>query len=497
MITKTNFIDGMQCQRCFWFKYNNYKDSKEDDPLAKQRLKDGEEVGQKVKEIFPKGVDIPFLGGDYLKMHDLTLEAINQGAEVIFEGSFLIDGIFIRVDVMKKTPNGWDIYEVKSSSSLKPEHKEDVGIQWFVLNQIKEIKLQDVYVIILNKENSKRDNYQLKDFFRERCLTEEVILNQQNISETLNNLIKVTSMDSPPKLRKSNHPDKPQKCTFQEHCWPEGSNEKDSIFKLYRMRSKKKLSLYDQGIDTFSKIRNFSDFSDIQKIQIKSTVNNREIVNKKIIEKFISTISYPISYLDFETYTEPLPSYNNQRPNERMPFQFSLHIQEDENTIIDAETESIAFLANHLKDPRRDIADALLKDIPEKGTIITYHKSFEKGVIEELANFCSDSDISSQLRALNNRIVDLKDPFAEGGYYHPDFAGSFSIKKVLPAICKGDKNLNYDNLNIKNGGMASTAFRELKHMNKNEIQILREDLKKYCWLDTYAMYAIYKKLIAI
>ena len=52
-------------------------------------------------------------------------------------------------------------------------------------------------------------------------------------------------------------------------------------------------------------------------------------------------------------------------------------------------------------------------------------------------------------------------------------------------------------LNIKNGGMASTTFRNLKNMDDNETKILREDLKKYCWLDTYAMYAIYKKLLSI
>ena len=162
---------------------------------------------------------------------------------------------------------------------------------------------------------------------------------------------------------------------------------------------------------------------------------------------------------------------------------------------IEPQTDNIEFLANHLADPRRDIAEALLNNIPSKGTIITYHKSFEKSVIKGLAKFCPD--ISTDLLALNERIVDLKDPFAQGGYYHPDFAGSFSIKKVLPALCKGDKNLNYDNLNIKNGGMASSAFRELKDMNEDEIQILREDLKKYCWLDTYAMYAIYTKLLSI
>ncbi len=495
MITKTNFIEGMRCQRCFWFKYNNYEDSSKNDPQVKQRLQDGEVVGQKVRDIFPKGVDIPFLRDDYKKMHDLTLSAIKNGPEVIFEGSFLLDGIFIRVDVMHKTPNGWNIYEVKSSSSLKSEHKDDVGIQWFVINQMKELKLKDIYVITLDKDYSKQDDYSTQDFFKKICLTDTVKSNQNNISATLSNLRNISRMDSPPKTRKSNHPEKNHKCSFKEHCWPDGSDEKDSIFKLYNMWDKHKLALFDQGIDVFNKIKDISDYSDIQQIQIKSTINNKEIINKNIIKDFISAISYPISYLDFETYSEPIPSHKNQKPNERMPFQFSLHIQDDENSSIEPQTDNIEFLANHLADPRRDIAEALLNNIPSKGTIITYHKSFEKGVIKELAKFCPD--ISTDLLALNERIVDLKDPFAQGGYYHPDFAGSFSIKKVLPALCKGDKNLNYDNLNIKNGGMASSAFRELKDMNEDEIQILREDLKKYCWLDTYAMYAIYTKLLSI
>ena len=77
------------------------------------------------------------------------------------------------------------------------------------------------------------------------------------------------------------------------------------------------------------------------------------------------------------------------------------------------------------------------------------------------------------------------------------FEGSFSIKRVLPALCKNDDDLNYKNLNISNGGMASSAFRELGDKSVEEAKQVREDLLKYCWLDTYAMYAIYNKLLSI
>ncbi len=494
MITKSNFVVGQECLRCFWFKYNGFEDPNLKDDQALQRLRDGEEVGERIKDTFSNSVEIPFLRGNYQKMHNLTLDAIKNGIKVIFEGSFYVDDVFVRVDVMSKSSNGWDIFEVKSSSRLKEVHKEDASIQWFVLNQIEDLKLNDIYVITLNKNYKRKNELDLKDVFNRHLLTGDVKSNQKEISQTLLNLKEITSMDSPPDERISGHENKNQKCSLKAHCWPKGKEDINSVFKLYRMQSKKKFKLYNQDIDTFEKIGNISDFSNIQQIQIKSTLSNTPFIDKKIIESFVSQVSYPISYFDFETYSEPLPNYIDQMPNEKMPFQYSLHVQNSLNDSLN-EIDHYEFLANHDDDPRRAIAVSMLKNIPEKGSIITYHQIFEKGVIKDLSEFCPD--LSDKLLDLNNRILDLKDPFAKGGYYHPDFGGSFSIKKVLPALYKNNSELNYKNLKISDGGMASFAFRELKHNDNNQIDEIRESLLKYCWLDTYAMIAIYKKLLSI
>ena len=175
MITKSNYVVGHQCQRCFWFKYNKYKDPSEDDQMAQQRMKDGEYVGEEVKKTFPIGKEIPFLGGDYAKMCQLTKEAINSDIEVIFEGSFLVDGVFIRVDVMQRTPDGWDIFEVKSSSSLKPIHKEDASIQWHILKRVKDLKLKDMYLVTLDKTYKRGKELQLEGVFKRHPLTQYVL----------------------------------------------------------------------------------------------------------------------------------------------------------------------------------------------------------------------------------------------------------------------------------------------------------------------------------
>ena len=126
---------------------------------------------------------------------------------------------------------------------------------------------------------------------------------------------------------------------------------------------------------------------------------------------------------------------------------------------------------------------------------MAYNQSFEKKCIESLAVFCPD--LSEQLLALNERFIDLIEPFRGGGYYDPEFNGSFSIKRVLPAICKENPELDYKVLDISNGGMAMNAYKDMrKNSQKNEdAEIIRSKLFEYCRLDTYAMYAIYEKLL--
>ena len=94
----------------------------------------------------------------------------------------------------------------------------------------------------------------------------------------------------------------------------------------------------------------------------------------------------------------------------------------------------------------------------------------------------------------DDRFLDLITPFRGGGYYHHEFGGGFSIKKVLPVLCPDDESLDYNKLEISNGGMASGAYKEMRNQTKEEISLTRKKLFDYCWLDTYAMYAIYSKL---
>ncbi len=95
------------------------------------------------------------------------------------------------------------------------------------------------------------------------------------------------------------------------------------------------------------------------------------------------------------------------------------------------------------------------------------------------------------LLAIDARVVDLL-PVAERRYYHPGQRGSWSIKRVLPAIAP---ELRYDALDgVQDGGMAMSAFQEAIHADTapaRKMQIRRQ-LEEYCRLDTLALVRLWQ-----
>ena len=91
-----------------------------------------------------------------------------------------------------------------------------------------------------------------------------------------------------------------------------------------------------------------------------------------------------------------------------------------------------------------------------------------------------------------NRLKDLMIPFRERWYFTPEMQGSYSIKKVLPALVP---DLSYKYLTIQEGGMASNSFTTMLHGNfTGDVAQTRQDLLDYCALDTLAMVRILERL---
>jgi hypothetical protein len=210
-------------------------------------------------------------------------------------------------------------------------------------------------------------------------------------------------------------------------------------------------------------------------------------MDKEEIGGFLNTLIYPLYFLDYETVFPAIPRFDNTRPYQQIPFQYSLHIQEKK----DGKLRHVEFLHTDVIDPRPDFIKSLIDNCGDKGSVIVYNQSFESGIYNQLA--LDFPEYSDRIDNITQRMVDLLVPFRSRWLYHPDMKGSASLKSVLPAFVP---ELNYDNLAIGDGGTASQSYLCCITGNSSEkerIQIF-QDLKDYCYQDTLAEVKLLKVL---
>jgi CRISPR/Cas system-associated exonuclease Cas4 (RecB family) len=399
---------------------------------------------------------------------------------IIFEATFSGNGGFAMLDILVKNANKWDIYEVKSSTSIKKNHIIDSSYQRFVAS--KDINIGDNYIIYINNKYTRGDNLNIDKLFTINNITDKVLAIMPSIHKSLKQQQDILKGDEPQTIIKK----KCTSCEYKNYCFYEClSIPKQSVFNLYNCRNK--IKWYNEGKIKYSDVLG-EYLNPVQLAQIA----NKEIINPTILKDFINKITYPIYFFDFETFQDAVPRFKGQKPYAQMPFQYSLHILTE-----DEKLQHFEFLAKCDEDPRVKIAQNMLKNLGKSGTIMAFNQSFEIGRIKELAKFAPE--YKDELLALIPRFADLIIPFRKLGYYHPNMNGSFSLKSVLPAMFKGVDELDYKKLgSVQNGGDAMNIFANLHlESNQEKIQKVRNDLLKYCHLDTFSMVKIWQKLIIL
>jgi len=148
------------------------------------------------------------------------------------------------------------------------------------------------------------------------------------------------------------------------------------------------------------------------------------------------------------------------------------------------------YLVEPGNDPRRELAERLLAEVPGDACVLTYNQAFEKGVLRNLAELFPDLADALLLRVENVR--DLMVPFRKRDVYRWQMRGSYSIKVVLPALVP---DLSYDGMDVADGMAAMRAYHEMCALDDPmALAELRRGLLEYCCLDTLAMVRILGEL---
>ena len=502
-LSKSRYTLSCQCQKALWLR--TYKPEEATvDAGVEARFESGNEVGDLAMGLFGPFVEVTTKREDgsldLTVMVGKTKEEMANGTDVICEASFTYDKNYCAVDILRKTKDGWAIYEVKSSSFPEFDGQEtklekyapDIAYQKWVLTQCG-INVTDTYLVCLNSDYVRQGELDLQKLFvviDMKVLVENEYL---KVPAQASQAMKVLAKEEEePDIDLSEHCMKPYGCAFFDYCKRQHGvpDDEPTVFDLYRMNWAKKLEHYHAGRILFKDVRE-EELSDKQQMQVECTLNQTEHIDKEGIRNFLNGLSFPLYFLDFETIQQTIPLYDGTKPYQQVTFQYSLHVKRS----ADAAYEHLEFLApNDGSDPRRSLAEQLCKDIPMNVCILAYNKGFECGRIRELAGMYPD--LAVHLLNIRDHIQDLLDPFRDGYYYVPAMHGSFSIKSVLPALFPDEPSLNYHNLDerCQNGGNAMTLFPQIQFMEPEEANASREALLRYCELDTWAMVKVWEKL---
>ena len=484
-LSKSRYISAVQCAKMLWLK--DHKPDVFDESYLNQAVFDaGNEVGDLAMGLFGPYTEVPY--GDLGEMIRMTKQLIRKKTPIICEASFSQDGLFCSVDILKNIGKKHvELYEVKSSSHIHDIYLDDIAFQVYVLHQCG-YQVDRACLVYINNGYERIGELDLSGLFRIEDLTAVAYAKQPEVEANVESFRTV--------LRKRKEPERdlgaccfsPYACGFFPYC--SRHLPKPNVFDLAAVQLRTKLQYYRKGLISFQDLVEAGCLSSSAKLQAETELYdlNAHIETDQIAE-YLKNITYPLYYLDFESFQPPVPLYDYSFPFEQIPFQYSLHYQKKKN----GRLYHKEFLAYPYDDPRRAIAERLCADIPGDVCVLAYNMSFEKSRINRLAELFPD--LREHLLMISSHIVDLITPFQKKWFYCKDMHGSYSIKAVLPALFPDDPELDYHHLaGVQNGAEASAMFLKMRFMDQETLEENRSYLLKYCELDTYAMVKILQKL---
>ena len=365
-------------------------------------------------------------------------------------------------------------------ASVKDYHRDDIAVQAF-LARAAGVALKSVVHVDSSWVYPGGDDY--RGLLKENDLTAEAFARDREVGAWIADAQGVVAQPDEPDIRPGIHCATPFECGFHRYCSRDEVKPEYPIHWLPRFSAAAREALAALGVHDMRDVGN-ETLSDKQLRVKEHTLTNTVFFDAAGAASDLAVHCLPAYFLDFETIQFAVPIWKGTRPYQQIVFQFSVHRLDQSGRLTHT-----AFLDVSGNDPSSSVVLALVAACGECGPIFAYSAGFEKSRIAALAE--RYPDLAPALMTILERVIDLL-PVARERYYHPSQQGSWSIKRVLPAVVP---ELTYEALDgIKDGGMAMESFVEAIHANTTpqRRQEIERQLLEYCKLDTYAMVRLWQ-----
>jgi hypothetical protein len=476
-LSKSKLLAYRQCPKRVWLEVHQ-PELRQDSPESQQRSAAGHRVGAVAQQVYdPEGrgtlIEPKVIGYD--EALRLT-QAHLASRQPLFEAAFQANGAFAMADVLLPDGDAWRMVEIKSATSVKDYHRDDVAVQAYVAKAagvpISRVALGHIDSTWVYAGDDRYDG-----LFVEADLTDEARARESEVAGWVQDAQRIVAKPSAPELRTGRHCREPYECGFFAHC---RSREPVPTHPAEWLPHPTKPLSHLIDVEGVTEMVQIPDevLTERQRRVRDCTLSGEPFFDQAGATAALASHGLPAYFLDFETISHVVPVWKGFRPNQIAAFQFSVHRVGEDGAITKE-----GFLDLSGDDPSEACAAALVATCGSTGPVYVYNQAFEKRVLKELAERVPTH--AEGLMRIHDRVVDLL-PVARDHYYHPSQQGSWSIKVVLPAVFP---ELRYEDLDgVKDGGMAMTAYLEATDPKTTEERrdAIAAELTRYCALDTWA-----------
>lgn len=491
-LTKSKVISGLQCHKKLWLDTNA--------PI-KQELHIfhiGNRFGEFARNYYGSGVDLT--GNlDATSAIAATQTALNDSSvSVIYESAFLYDDTLVRVDVLRRLPHGWEMIEVKSSTSLKDEHIKDASVQAYIaqscgitLCKIQIAHINKAFVYPGNAKYGSPTDENLPSLLISHDITQQVLAMLPVIPDWIATLKPLAILGATmPAITMGPQCVEPYNCPHQDRC-------STPLPKLAEVP----ISILPNSGGTLAKTWAMKNIYDLRDLPESALSNSKHKVIQKAHQSGATWISpaaksqiqnfeWPRYFMDFETVQQGVPLMSGTKAYDALPFQWSVHRWDHADQALKLE-DGMGYLTFYDPNMDRDFLSTLLAAVGSRGPIFAHHASFEIRILRELIERPTCSDLANAVKALINRIIDTE-VIAKEGFYAPLMMGSNSLKQIVKAI---PTSVDYSSdESLSGGGEAQIAWFKCTDPATplSEKLTWERKLKHYCAQDTLAMYDFIK-----
>jgi hypothetical protein len=483
-ISKSKFVTGCQCLKRLYWQIREPELAAEPDASNYAIMEQGREVGLLARKMFPGGVEVCSEVGLDAAIRATRELVANRDVPAIFEGAFENGGVLVRVDILqRRRDNRWRLLEVKSTTDLEDHHLDDVGIQARVVSG-SGLDLASSCLMHVNRnyvfEGGAID---VRQFFKIRNLTRRIARLDPKLTFQLRAEFTVLNMPKAPDLPTGRHCTDPVTCEFFDRCNPPRPD--DHVGYLPRIQASAVEELEEIGVESIRDIPDDFPLNERQRRACTSVQTGTPWYSADL-GKELGALKYPLYFMDFETVNPAIPRFSGTHPYDHLPFQWSVHVQQEPGAVL----EHFEYLATDTSDPRREFIHSLCNAVGERGSIVVYNQQFESQRLSELAAWLPEC--SGCIKKIQRRLWDLL-PIVRNHVYHPAFAGSYSLKAVLPALIP---EMSYAEMQVANGQDAGLAWESLVRGNLDGVERdrIEKALLEYCGQDTLALLKLVKRL---